>query len=60
MCPKARKTAVVKSLTEEEHVTKVRLLGVGELPFHQYEGVLVIHLPEEMPTAYANALEISF
>lgn len=60
MSPKARKTAVIKSLREDEKVSKVRLLGVGELAFNQYAGVLVIELPEQMPTSYANALEISF
>lgn len=60
MCPQMGKTAVVKSLTEAEHVSSVRLLGVGELSFTQFSGVLVVNLPDKLPTSYANALEITF
>lgn len=59
MCPQMGKTAVVKSLTEAEHVSSVRLLGVGELSFTQFSGVLVVNLPDKLPTSYANALEIT-
>ena len=43
-----------------EKVRTVRLLGVGNLAFTQYAGLLVIELPDRMPTKYANALEITF
>lgn len=59
MCPQMGKTAVIKSLTEAEHVSSVRLLGVGELSFTQFSGVLVVNLPDKLPTSYANALEIT-
>lgn len=60
MCTQMGKTAVIKSLTEAEHVSAVRLLGAGELSFAQFSGVLVVNLPDQLPTSYANALEISF
>ena len=60
MCPNRGKTAVIKSLDESERVASVRLLGVGNLTFSQYSGILVVDLPEKMPTPYANALEITF
>lgn len=59
MCPQMGKTAVIKSLTEAEHVSSVRLLGVGELSFTQFSGVLVVNLPDKLPTSYANTLEIT-
>lgn len=58
MCPNMGNTAVIKSLKEDEHVNSVRLLGYGNLTFNQYSGVLVVDLPDKMPTPYANALEI--
>lgn len=60
MCTQMGKTAVIKSLTEAEHVSAVRMLGAGELSFAQFSGVLVVNLPDRLPTPYANALEISF
>ena len=60
MCPNMGKAAVIHSLKEEEKVSAVRLLGVGNLEFTQYAGLLVIELPDKMPTEYANALEITF
>ena len=60
MCPKMGKAAVIRSLKEEEKVSAVRLLGVGNLAFTQYAGLLVVELPDKMPTEYANALEITF
>lgn len=60
MCPNIGRTAVLRSLSAEEIVKSVSLLGVGELTFSQHSGVLVIDLPEEMPTPYANALKITF
>ena len=55
--PESR-VAVIKSLKPEERVSKVRLLGEGEVPFTQYEGVLTIRLPEKMPTEYTNCLAL--
>jgi len=51
--------AVLKSLTEQEKVQSVRLLGSGECPFNQSFGVLTVKLPAELPTAYTNALAIT-
>ena len=58
MRPKMGKTAVIKSLKEDEHVNSVRLLGYGSLTFNQYSGVLVVDLPDKLPSPYSNALEI--
>lgn len=60
MCPKMGKAAVIRNLKEEEKVSAVRLLGVGNLAFTRYAGLLVVELPDKMPTEYANALEITF
>ena len=60
MSPDPDKTIVIKSLKEDEHVSSVRLLGVGELSFAQHSGMLIVDLPDKMPTEYANALEIEF
>ncbi|MBB5219804.1 MULTISPECIES: alpha-L-fucosidase [Treponema] len=57
---KLGKTVVIKSIRDDERVTSVRLLSVGELAFMQHAGLLIVELPKEMPTPYANALEISF
>ncbi|MBB6734748.1 alpha-L-fucosidase [Cohnella sp. CBP 2801] len=50
--------AVIRSLTPEEKVRSVRLLGVGEVPFEQPYGTLVVSLPSHRPTAYVNCLAI--
>ena len=50
--------AVVRSLSEAEKVSSVRLLGAGECRFSQAFGVLTVELPEEMPTGYTNVLAI--
>lgn len=60
MSQKVGKTTIIKSLTEGEHVRAVRLLGYGAVEFMQYSGVLLINLPDKLPTPYANALEIIF
>ncbi len=52
------RVAAVKSLKPEERVCKVRLLGEGDVPFTQFEGVLTVRLPEKLPTAYANCLAL--
>jgi alpha-L-fucosidase len=50
--------AVIQSLTPADKVKSVRLLGAGELPFQQAYGALVVRLPSERPTPYANCLAI--
>lgn len=50
--------AVVKSLTEQEQVRSVRLLGGGDCPFSQAFGALTVKLPEQLPTSYTNVLAI--
>lgn len=52
------RVAVVKSLTEQDRVTSVRLLGAGEVEFAQNFGILTVKLPEDMPTKYTNCLAI--
>jgi len=51
---------VIRSLHESERVSSVRLLGYGPVGYSQYAGVLTVQLPEKMPVAFANALEIKF
>jgi alpha-L-fucosidase len=53
-----RRVAVIKSLTPEEKVSSVRLLGYGACPFVQSYGVLTVKLPEELPTTYTNVLAL--
>lgn len=50
--------AVIKSLSPAEKVKSVRLLGVGNVPFEQPYGVLVVYLPDKKPTDYVNCLAI--
>ncbi len=50
--------AVIKSLTEGEHVQNVRLLGVGNIPFTQSFGVVSAKLPDTLPTGYANCVAL--
>lgn len=54
------RAAVIKSLTPDDQVSGVELLGVGNVPFAQNYGVLTVKLPEKMPVKYANCLKISF
>ena len=42
----------------EQHVSEVRLLGAGPLPFRQEFGLLLVQLPEKLPSACANTLKI--
>lgn len=58
MAEPADHRAVITSLTEQEKVKSVRLLGGETLPFEQAFGVLSVKLPEKLPTAYINALAI--
>lgn len=55
--PKDRR-AVIRTLTPQERVRSVRLLGGDQLPFQQADGVLVVSLPDKPATPYANALAI--
>ena len=50
--------AVIKSLTPADKVKAVRLLGVGDVPFEQPYGTLVVNLPNAKPTEYVNCLAI--
>ena len=50
--------AVIKSLTPAEKVKNVRLLGVGDVPFEQPYGTLVVKLPDKKPTEYVNCIAI--
>lgn len=52
------RVAILKSFTEADKVARVRLLGVGEVPFARPFGVLNVKLPEAMPTKYVNCLAI--
>lgn len=58
MAEPADHRAVITSLTEQEKVKSVRLLGGETLPFEQAFGVLSVKLPEKLPAAYINALAI--
>lgn len=59
MAAPENRVAVLKSLTEAEKVVSVRLLGAGDCRFSRAFGVLTVELPKELPTEYANVLEIS-
>ncbi len=49
--------AVLRSFAEQP-VTSVELLGVGPVPFTREYGVLVVSLPEKLPSLCANTLKI--
>ena len=49
---------VIKSLTPQDKVSSVELLGAGPVPFAQNYGVLTVQLPEKLPTKYTNCLAI--
>ncbi len=55
-----RRSTVITSLEAGEQVRAVRLLGHGPVGFCQHLGALVVDLPQKLPTAYANVLEICF
>ncbi|MBT3380190.1 MAG: alpha-L-fucosidase [Lentisphaerae bacterium] len=50
--------AVVKSLTEADKVSSVRLLGAGECAFSQAFGTLTVKLPDDLATSYTQCLAI--
>ncbi len=58
MKPADNRVAVIKSLTPKEKVLSVSLLGHGSVDYVQSYGILTVKLPEKMPTAYTNCLEI--
>ena len=57
MGAKDGETVTLRSFAEDE-VTSVELLGYGPVPFRKEFGVLVVQLPEKLPTFCANALKI--
>lgn len=50
--------AIIKSFKDEK-IKTVELLGHGEVNFSHNIGILVVELPKEMPTEYANCLKIT-
>ena len=58
MCPSENRVAVVKSLSDSEKVTDVRLLDGTPCSFNQSFGILTVQLPKELPTKYPDALAI--
>ena len=52
------RVAVISSLTPEDNVRSVRLLGGESLPFAQSFGALTVKLPENLPTKYTNCIAI--
>ena len=55
--PESR-VAVIKTFTPEEKVASVRLLGHGPVEFTPEYGVLIVKLPETLPTGYTNCLAV--
>ena len=53
----AGEALVLRSFAEQE-VKQVELLGVGAVPFRQEYGVLVVQMPEKLPSICANVLKI--
>ncbi len=56
MAPAENRVAVIHSV--QEKVSKVRLLGYGEVEYTQEYGILLVKLPQELPTCYTNCLAI--
>ena len=52
-------TAVLRSFADMS-VRSVELLGAGPVPFTQEMGVLLVRLPDRLPSICANALKIAF
>ncbi|GHV39283.1 alpha-L-fucosidase [Spirochaetia bacterium] len=52
------RVAVIRSLSPNEKVLQVTLLGSGPVPFAQNYGALTVKLPGELPTKYTNCLAI--
>ena len=51
-------TAVLRSFGEGEEIANVRLLGVGNIPWHMEFGVLTAKLPEQLPTDLIPCLAV--
>ena len=58
MRPPDNRIAVLKSISVDERVRAVSLLGAGPCDWNQAFGVLTVKLPRELPTPYANVLAI--
>lgn len=58
LSPPENRVAVVKSLTETDTVTSVKLLGAGDCAFSQAFGTLTVKLPDRLPTPYTNVLAL--
>ena len=52
-------TAVLRSFADMT-VRSVELLGAGPVPFTQEMGILLVRLPDRLPSICANALKIAF
>ncbi|MDD9267145.1 alpha-L-fucosidase [Paenibacillus sp. GCM10023248] len=50
--------AVIRTLTAADKVKSVRLLGMGEVPFEQPYGALIVSLPACRPSKFVNCLAI--
>ena len=53
-----KRVAVIRSLTEQDKVASIRLLGGEKLPFTQSFGMLIVKLPQQLPTPYTNCIAI--
>lgn len=51
--------AIIRSLDRSDRVTGVRLLGYGDVPFGQVDGILIAQLPEEQPVSSPLCLAIT-
>ena len=57
MGAQAGEAVVLRSFADQQ-VSSVELLGYGAVPFKQEYGLLVVSLPEKLPSACANTLKI--
>lgn len=57
MCPPENGVCIIKSF-DEETIMSVQLLGGGKLEFTHSNGVLIVKLPNKLPTEYTNCLKI--
>ena len=55
---KGGETMTLRSFAEQE-IRSVELLGAGPLEFRKEFGVLLVKLPEKLPSLCANALKIN-
>ena len=59
MAPQKNNTVVIRSFNEGEKINAVRLLGGEKLDFAHEHGVLLVKLPEHLPTGYVNCIAVS-